>query len=237
MHTPSKALAAALTATLLSACGTTPPEVPEPSLPAAPEIAPQIITRHPVLFVHGYRSSGSVWNTMIANFKQDGWTDAQLFNWSYDSTRSNSATAELIRQKVDAILAQTGAARVDIISHSMGGLSSRYFLKNLGGTSKVDAWVSLGGPNHGTNTANGCWYSSCYEMREGSSFLNSLNSEDETPGFVRYATWWSACDEIINPDRSVLLSGALNTQTACMSHSRLYQSTTVYTQVRDLIHR
>ncbi|MFD1732612.1 esterase/lipase family protein [Deinococcus malanensis] len=71
---------------------------------------------------------------MIANFKKDGWTDAHLFNWSYDSTRSNSVTADLIRQKVDAILAQTGATRVDIISHSMGGLSSRYFLKNLGET-------------------------------------------------------------------------------------------------------
>ncbi|HEV3050080.1 MAG TPA: hypothetical protein VGX50_07220, partial [Longimicrobium sp.] len=32
---------------------------------AAPE-------RHPILFVHGWNSSGSVWNTMIANFKADG---------------------------------------------------------------------------------------------------------------------------------------------------------------------
>ncbi|MFD1732613.1 hypothetical protein ACFSC4_18545 [Deinococcus malanensis] len=60
---------------------------------------------------------------------------------------------------------------------------------------------------------------------------------DETPGSVRYATWWSACDEIINPDRSVLLTGAVNTQTTCLSHSQLYQSSAVYAQVRDLIHR
>nr|MBA3524532.1 hypothetical protein [Geodermatophilaceae bacterium] len=40
-----------------------------------------------------------------------------------------------------------------VISHSMGGLSSRYYLRNLTGTAEVDGCVSLGGPNHGTKTA------------------------------------------------------------------------------------
>ncbi|MCZ7414840.1 MULTISPECIES: esterase/lipase family protein [unclassified Streptomyces] len=47
----------------------------------------------------------------------------------------------------------------------MGGLSSRYYLKNLGGTSKVDSWASLGGPNHGTDMAEACFNTSCLEMR------------------------------------------------------------------------
>ncbi|MFC4639827.1 esterase/lipase family protein [Deinococcus hohokamensis] len=221
-----------LSAVLLTACGSSAPDTG--ALSAQARIT---AVRHPVLFVHGYNSSGSVWTTMIANFKKDGWTDAQLFSWSYDTTKSNADTADLVRQKVDAILAQTGASKVDIISHSMGGLSSRYYLKNLGGDLKVDAWVSLGGPNHGTNFANACADASCVEMREGSSFLTALNSSDETPGSVRYGTWWSPCDEIINPDQSVLLSGAANTQTTCLSHSQLYQNLGVYTQVRDFVYR
>jgi triacylglycerol lipase len=40
-----------------------------------------------------------------------------------------------------------------------------------------------------------------------------LNSRDETPGAVRYGTLWSPCDEIINPDTSVILSGATNART------------------------
>ncbi|WP_417323397.1 esterase/lipase family protein [Deinococcus navajonensis] len=224
----------ALTATVLTACGSS---VPEAQADVVRAQARSTAARRPVLFVHGYNSSGSVWTTMITNFKKDGWTDAQLFSWSYDTTRSNTVTADLIRQKVDAILAQTGASKVDIISHSMGGLSSRYYLKNLGGDIKVDAWVSLGGPNHGTNFANACADPSCIEMREGSTFLGSLNSTDETPGNVRYGTWWSPCDEIINPDQSVLLSGATNTQTTCLSHSQLYQNSLVYTQVRDFVSR
>jgi hypothetical protein len=52
---------------------------------------------------------------------------------------------------------------------------------------------------------------SCREMLPGSSFLRALNSGDETP--VRYGTLWSPCDEIINPDTSVILSGATNART------------------------
>lgn len=45
---------------------------------------------------------------------------------------------------------------MDVVAHSMGSLSSRYYLKNPGGTARVDEWVSIGGPNHGTYTAAGC---------------------------------------------------------------------------------
>ena len=136
---------------------------------------------------------------------------------------------------MDQLLAATGAAKVDLITHSMGGLSSRYYLKNLGGDAKVDEWVSLGGPNHGTDFANFCWDTSCSEMRIGSPFLTALNSGDETPGAVRYGTWWSPCDSIINPDSSVSLSGATNKKTACLSHGDLHEDATVYGQVRDFV--
>ena len=98
------------------------------------------------------------------------------------------------------------------------------------------ALVSLGGPNHGTDTAYFCFSTACSEMRGGSSFLKALNSGDETPDVgVNWLTWWSPCDEVINPDSSVALTGATNTQTACMSHSSLHENATVYAQVRDAI--
>lgn len=74
-------------------------------------------------------------------------------------------------------------------------------------------------------------------MRIGSTFLADLNSGDETPGTPRYGTWWSPCDEVIDPDDSVLLSGATNTRTTCITHSRLLEDAGVYKQVRDWIHR
>jgi triacylglycerol lipase len=201
----------------------------------APATAGAQTARNPILFVHGWNSSGSVWNTMISRFQADGWTSAELNNWSYNTSQSNVTTASQVQSKVDQIRSQTGAAKVDIVTHSMGGLSSRYYLKNLGGVNFVDDWVSLGGPNHGTDTANFCGQTSCIEMRIGSTFLTQLNSGDETPGAVSYRTWWSPCDSIINPDSSVSLSGATNTRTACISHSALTTDATVYGQVRDFV--
>jgi triacylglycerol lipase len=189
----------------------------------------------PIIFVHGWNENSSIWSTMTANFTADGWTAAELNPWDYNTSQSNVTTASQLRDKVNSVLAATGNTKVDIVTHSMGGLNSRYYIKNLQGDGKVDDWVSLGGPNHGTSTANFCTQASCVEMRQNSTFLNNLNAGDETPGAVNYGTWWSPCDEVINPHTSVALSGAKNTQTACMSHLALTSDATVYAQVRDFV--
>jgi triacylglycerol lipase len=206
------------------------------ALAALVVVAPAAASAHdPILFVHGWSESSTIWSTDIGRFQTDGWTSAELNNWSYNTSQSNVTTASAISTKVNQILSATGATKVDLVTHSMGALSTRYYIKNLGGATKVDDWVSLGGPNHGTDTANACTQASCVEMRIGSSFLTSLNATDETPGTVSYGTWWSPCDSIINPDSSVALSGATNTQTACLSHSDLYTDSTVYTQVKNFV--
>ena len=191
---------------------------------------------NPILFVHGYTSNASAWDTMKARFLADGWESNYLYAYTFSSTKSNASIAQDVANRVNEIKAATGAAKVDIIAHSMGSLSSRYYLKNLGGTASVDDWVSLGGPNHGTTWAYGCFFiSPCNQMLPGSSFLNALNSGDETPGAVNYGTWRSPCDELVLPSSSTSLSGATNTQTSCMTHSALRTDLTVYGQVRNFV--
>ena len=56
-------------------------------------------------------------------------------------------------------------------------------------------------------------------VRSAGDILTDAGSE--TPGAVRYGTWWSPCDEIINPHESVVLTGATNTKTECISHLAL----------------
>ena len=231
--------AAALT--LLAACGS----ITDPLGPGAPgplfakkplPTPPPAPARTPILFVHGFNSSGSIWTTMIGRFQSDGWQSSELASFSYNSAASNATTAQIISQKVDSILRATGASKVAIVGHSMGTLSARYYTRNLGGDAKVSALVSLAGANHGTNTAIFCLQVSCREMVPGSAFLNALNATDETWGDPRYAAWWSPCDEVINPRSSALLSGgALNTETACLKHSQLYQDAAVYAQVREWV--
>jgi triacylglycerol lipase len=203
---------------------------------AGAAFAPAALAKEPILFVHGWSESASAWNTMVANFEKDGYAKSELVAYSYNTSNSNKVSAENeVKVRVENLLKSTGAAKVDIIAHSMGSLNSRWYIKFLGGESKVDDWVSLGGPNHGTDFANFCFSTACTEMRIGSKFLAELNAGDETPGAVNYGTWWSPCDEIINPDSSVALSGATNTKTACISHAALRTDSTVYSQVREFV--
>ena len=206
----------------------------------APSPQAEAATHEPILFVHGYLEGNlGLWNTMIARFKADGWSSSQLFELNYNSAQSNVITAAQVAAKVNQIKAQTGAKKIDIVTHSMGGLSSRYYLKFLGGTANVDHWVSLAGPNHGTNIAYLCLILtpiSCLEMLPGSSLINKLNSGGETPGSVKYGTWWSPCDEIILPPTSTIMSGtAVNHKNACVLHIWETQDRNVYTQVRDFL--
>ena len=174
--------------------GHKPPPPPPPPPPA----------HDPILFVHGLNASSSTWTTMVSRFTQDGWTSAELANWAYDYTRSNAAAPSLIAKEVDSILNATGATKVDIITHSMGAMSARYYIRNLGGDGKVDALVTLGGTNHGTTTASLCsfFWVSCAEMIPGSTFLNNLNAGDETWGTVGVAdniieaSWQALVDSI-----------------------------------------
>jgi triacylglycerol lipase len=206
--------------------------------PTSNEIGTLPTLKHdPILFVHGYGGASSNWDTMKSRFLADGWLDVELYSYNYSFLASNSATAAEIKSQVDDILKKTGATKVDIITHSMGSVSSRFYLKNLGGTDKVDAWVSLGGPNHGTDDVDlqNCQTTPCRETAIGSAFLAALNAGDETPGLVRYATWRSPCDTTINPDESVILLGALNTLTACIVQFNLITDPGVYAQVRDFV--
>lgn len=200
-----------------------------------PPPPPVLSGRTPILFVHGFNSSASTWNTMVSRFRTDGWTAAELHAFSYDFSRSNATTASLIAKKVDSIRTATGAPKVAIVTHSMGSLSARYFLRTLGGSAKVSAMVSLAGVDHGTSGAYFCFQTSCVEMRPGSTFLSNLNATDETWGETFYATWRSPCDEVVNPRSSTILAGATNTETACLSHSLLKENATVFAQVRGFI--
>ena len=239
---------AATALSVLAACGSITDPTGPSAFPSEPSLAkggkpkptpPPPTPLTPILFVHGWNSSGSIWSTMIGRFKTDGWTSAQLHSFSYNTAVSNATTAAIIQKKVDSITTATGASKVAIVSHSMGSMSARYYVRNLGGTGKVSAFVSLAGANHGTNTASTCvWLfrqTSCVEMMPGSTFLTELNSGDETPDGPGYRTWWSPCDQVINPQSSTLLAGATNTQTACLQHSDLYSDAFVYGEVRDFV--
>jgi triacylglycerol esterase/lipase EstA (alpha/beta hydrolase family) len=140
----------------------------------------------------------------------------------FQATGDIPTTATQFGQYVDKVLAATGASKVDIVGHSQGGMMPRYYLKNLGGASKVGTLVGLAPSNHGTdldglveavqslpggNDFVGALCASCVQQEVGSDFLTSLNSGGDTVPGVSYTVVATRTDEVVTPYTSAYLTG------------------------------
>ncbi|MBO0805288.1 MAG: alpha/beta fold hydrolase [Nocardiopsaceae bacterium] len=129
------------------------------------------------------------------------------------------ASARQLKGFINKVLAATGASKVDIVGHSQGGMMPRYYLKFLGGASKVDKLVALAPSNHGT-TADGIAQlpggtqlltaalgQSVRQQIAGSAFLRKLNAGGDTVPGPAYTVIETAYDEVVTPYTSAFLSG------------------------------
>lgn len=201
-----------------------------------PATASAATAHTPVVFVHGFSGSSSNWTTAEALFTAGGYTGGELFAFDYNWMQSNKSSASSLATYVQQVLAKTGAKQVDIVNHSMGGLVSDWYVKQLGGQPYVRHLASIAGANHGTTYAGSCLvYPSCIEMYPGSSFLATVTSGDETPGSTKYGTWYSPCDGVILPYTSTILSGATNNLVACQTHIGFLTDTITLSAVKNFL--
>jgi triacylglycerol esterase/lipase EstA (alpha/beta hydrolase family) len=125
------------------------------------------------------------------------------------------------------VLAATGAAKVDIVGHSQGGMMPRYYINFLGGAAKVDKLVALAPSNYGTtidglatlgqtlgllgpiNSLLSTVCRACVEQEVGSPFLAALNARHGRPG-VSYTVIESTGDEVVTPYSNAFLPPAAN---------------------------
>lgn len=177
----------------------------------------------PVLLVHGYRGNPASFDTMIGRFQAAGRTAVAIDLPSED----NVVNARAIR---DFIAAQ-GWTRADIVGVSMGGLSSRYYVKKLKGTGVIDAYVSLGTPQYGIWAACALpsWYGG--QMCPSSGFLRDLNRGDDTKGNVYHTTIFSTTDGVVPVSASRLDGGACFVQVSGVAHDDLDDDEAVFAHV------
>ncbi|MHA2250642.1 MAG: esterase/lipase family protein [Candidatus Kariarchaeaceae archaeon] len=142
---------------------------------------------NPVLFLHGWTATHEAWDDMIEYFLVDGWPSDLLYAYDFDNTdncsvQANIDNANRIKQWVEEILDTTGAEKIDLVGHSMGGLNSRYYIKFLGGIDQVDDHVSIATGHHSVYELPDLTYPCKKEWIDELVVL--LNEGDETPGGI-----------------------------------------------------
>ncbi|HVY95945.1 MAG TPA: alpha/beta fold hydrolase [Solirubrobacterales bacterium] len=205
---------------------------PTASPPGANDWSCQPSAAHPrpVVLVHGtFADMSDSWQALSPLLHNRGYC---VFALNYGSSNGSGAvgiygTGDIRRSAaelsdfVDQVLAATGAAKVDLVGHSQGGMMPRYYLKFLGGAAKVGTLVGLAPSNHGTSADGlltlGSYFpgansffgacAACEQQETDSSFLTELNAGGETVPGVSYTVIQSRYDEVVTPYTSAFLSG------------------------------
>lgn len=88
--------------------------------------------------------------------------EGTLFVFPYDWRKDPSGAASRLGERIEAIRTATGAAQVNLLAHSMGGLVARTYLDDAANQSKVATLVTLGTPYLGAPKAyHGLHYAAC----------------------------------------------------------------------------
>jgi triacylglycerol esterase/lipase EstA (alpha/beta hydrolase family) len=191
---------------------------------------------YPVVLLPGtlYNDAAS-WQTLGPLLADDGYC---VFGLSYGADTLTALTggrvsaigeiahsATELASFVKRVLKRTGAAQVDIVGWSQGGMLPRQYMKFDGGAAYVHDLVALAPSNHGTTLDGLFWLinadtfiglpatttladcPACTEQQAGSSFLRALNAGGDTIPGVTYTVIETDHDEVVTPYTSAFLKG------------------------------
>ena len=135
-------------------------------------------TRTPVIFLHGnggtpYDTGCGMWPTriqaMAQYFADNGYALSELWALGYQGTQcdlidqpannaglahTNTANVHDLRRFVSAVLASTGARKVDIVAHGLGVTLTREWVRQDDAQKRVRRFVAIEGPNGGMITCS-----------------------------------------------------------------------------------
>lgn len=192
-------------------------------------------TRYPVILAHGLAvpDTGGMhtpWGRVPAALRAHG---AAVYLGGQDAWGSIETCAEQLSRAVRAAMEQTGAARVNIIAHSKGGLEARYLISTMGYGRRIASLTMIAVPNRGSRVAETLLHArpgialwakgnDAYWARHGDEKPNSLRAGEQlTPAYLEkfnrdnpdancvYYQSWGACLGSARTDGAMVLTRGL----------------------------
>ncbi|MGH1563422.1 esterase/lipase family protein [Mumia sp. DW29H23] len=193
---------------------------------------------YPVVLVHGtWENAYNNWNGLSPVLKDQGYCVYALNYGNTTGIAFLNGTGDMIESAreigpfVDRVLASTGAAKVDLIGHSQGGATARYYANKIGGAAKVNQVIGIAPSNHPT-TLSGITelgktlrlFGLAMDLLElvnmpaaqqqadkspapQSPFYQEVNGAGETVPGIDYTVIATRYDEVVTPWRQAFLVG------------------------------
>ena len=151
----------------------------------------------PVLLIHGYGHNASAWLMLRKALKQAGFTSVHTMNYN-PLSHDIPQIAKQLSDRVETIRGLTGADKVNIVGHSLGGVVTRWYVQECDGDLRVNTAITLSSPHKGTLAAFFPPGRTARECRPGSWVMRRLNHRVR-PTAVRWVAFYGDTDALIQP--------------------------------------
>jgi len=157
----------------------------------------------PIILLHGYFHNRSGFLVIRRALRRNGFRHVSTMNYNVIGHEVEEVASQLSGY-VENVLNRTGATRVHLVGHSLGGLVARTYVQEFGGDKRVHTCITLGTPHAGTYAAWAGRGRAARQLRPRSELIERLNSEArETP--VRFISYYSNLDPLVVPASSAKL--------------------------------
>lgn len=173
--------------------------------------------KNPLLLVHGIWDTARVFLRMIPFLNERGWKVYDLDLLPNNGTKGLDDLGQQVANKINATFPPEQS--FDLLGFSMGGIVSRYYLQRLGGINRVQRFIALSAPNHGTRTAYFNQGLGCVQMRPNSGFLRDLNSDVQMLSQINVTSIWTPYDMMIVPADSSRMPVGDNIVVPVLNHA------------------
>ena len=190
----------------------------EKPLPPAPNATP-------VILIPGYSCNRGLWFDLARKLEHAGRVVAPVdFGWPFADI---DQLAEALDQHIASVRVRTGASKVVLVGHSMGGLIARAYLARRGGD-EVVSLITLATPHQGAELAKFAPGRSARQMEPDSAWLAALNAK-EIP--VPVHAFWAGRDEFVSPPDAARLPGSAETCAPIAGHLTVLQQPEVLKKI------
>jgi triacylglycerol lipase len=172
--------------------------------------------RNPVVLVHGFLVKKTVFDRMYTYLTARDW---DVHRFDLIPSNGNRGLDKLALQVADYVEQNFPRSQaIDLVGLSMGGLVSRYYVQRLGGIDRVERFVTISAPHHGTLLAYTLPFLSCQQMRPNSKFLQDLNRDADVLKQLSFTSIWTPYDFIMIPPQTSLLGIGKEVKTSVFTH-------------------
>ena len=182
-------------------------------------------TLPPVLLLHGYGANSGFWLPLSKQLSAAGISHAAID--LEPILGSIDDYIDPIETTVQELCAAVGAEKIIVVGHSMGGLAARAWLRRYS-CGRLARLITLGTPHFGSTLASYGMGKNARQMlpaihgeQSDDHWLTRLSASEDSGVRAKTTSIYSLHDNIVAPQHSAVLTGAVNQAVDLVGHVAL----------------